>query len=383
LKSQDNYPPGLGLRASSNGDAESDVDVLGLIKEGETRPPRILIVGGAGYLGSILVRRLLHANCNVRVMDALVYGDEGIRELYGRPDFDVVPGDLRNVESTVRALRDIDAVVHLGALVGDPACALDEKLTLEINLDATRTLVGAARGMGVTRFVFASTCSVYGAVDEILDERSALDPISLYAQSKMDSERLVLDLASDDFVPIVLRFGTFYGLSPRPRFDLVVNLLAAKAVTEGKFTIFGGNQWRPFIHVEEGARAVMECLTAADELVKGEVFNAGSDEGNHTLRQIADLIKDFVPTVEAVFEPETKEEANYRVSFAKIRERLGFTATRTISDGIVEIKTAIENGTISDFLDERYSNVKALTEGNRGDMLRHSDPIEIPARKTG
>ncbi len=338
------------------------------------RPPKqairsVLVIGGAGYIGSVLVRKLLERGYHVTVLDALLYGDESIRNLYGHDRFEFIHGDIRDVEAVVRAMQDIDAVVHLAAIVGDPACALNESLTLEINLAATRMIAEVARGFGVQRFIFASTCSVYGASDQILDEHSALNPLSLYARTKIDSERVLLALSDDRFAPVILRFATVYGLSPRPRFDLVINLLAAKAVCEKRITIFGGDQWRPFVHVDDAAEAIVKCLEAPLSVVKGQIFNVGSDEQNYQIAQLGDIIKELLPEVEVVHQGEDVDKRNYRISFAKIRKYLGFVPRRTVADGILEIKTAIEDGRIQDYRDPRYSNYKTLSEGN-ADLIR-------------
>jgi len=330
----------------------------------------VLVIGGAGYIGSILVRKLLDRDYQVTVLDALVYGDESIRDLYDHPNFEFIRGDLRDIETVVRALQYADAVVHLGALVGDPACALDEKLTLEINLAATRMIAEAARGFGVQRFIFASTCSVYGASDQVLDERSALNPVSLYARTKIESERVLLGLNNDRFTPIILRFGTIYGLSPRPRFDLVVNLLAAKATCEKRIAIFGGDQWRPFIHVDDAAEAIMKCLEAPLHAIKGQIFNVGSDDQNYQIAQLGDIIKELIPHTEVVHQGQQVDPRNYRVSFGKIRKHLGFIPRYTVADGVLEVKAAIEEGRIRDYRDAHYSNYKTLCEEGNAHLIR-------------
>jgi nucleoside-diphosphate-sugar epimerase len=332
-------------------------------KSGKRKVRRVCVIGGAGYVGSVLIERLLDEGYAVTVLDALMYGDDGVRHVIDRPGFELVKGDLRNIEAVVAASRLADAVVHLGALVGDPACELDEQLTLQINRDATFTAAAVARGLGIKRFVFASTCSVYGATDDLLDEDSELAPISLYARSKMESEELLLSLNSNGFCPTVLRFGTFYGRSPRERFDLVVNLLAARAVSEGEITIMGGQQWRPFLHVVDGAEAIMRCLEAPAKLVAHQVFNVGSDAQNHRLVDVAETIAGMVPGVRVRFEEAAAEEANYRVSFAHIQSTLGFTPRYTLADGIAEIKVAVESGLVGNYKDAKYSNFKALTSG--------------------
>jgi nucleoside-diphosphate-sugar epimerase len=320
----------------------------------------VLVIGGAGFLGSVLTRKLLERGLRVTIMDSLLYGDEGIRDLYGDPGLRVIQGDLRSVETVVRACRDADATVHLGALVGDPACAVDEELTLQVNLQATHTVVDVARGLGIRRLIFASTCSVYGASGEFLDEDSPLSPMSLYAKTKMDSEHVVLSMAGNGFEPVVLRFGTFYGPSPRARFDLVVNLLLAKAITEGEIKVFGGSQWRPFLHVEDGAEAIVRCLEAPARLVKGQVFNVGSDDQNHTLGEVAEMISTLVPGLRVRYEGKATAEANYRVSFARIHQQLGFQARHTLIEGLTQLKASLEDGGIPYYDDARYSNYKTL-----------------------
>ena len=342
-----------------------------------TLPRHVTVIGGAGYVGSVLIRKLLRQIPAVTVMDALMFGDEGVRDLMDEPGFNVVRGDLRDIESIVRSLRDADAVVHLGGLVGDPACALDESLTMEINMESTRMIAETARGLGVERFVFASSCAVYGATDELLDEESALAPVSVYARSKMESERLLLDLADETFAPSILRFGTFFGLSPRNRFDLVVNMLTAKAVTEGGITVFGGGQWRPFVHVEDGSEAIVRCLAAPIETVRGRVYNVGSDEENHTMLEVADRIAALVPGALVIREPAAKEEPNYRVSFRRIREELGFVAEHSLDDAVLEIVDAIHAGEVEDYKDARYSNYASMTNGAGTVLRRRREAVRL------
>jgi nucleoside-diphosphate-sugar epimerase len=269
-------------------------------------------------------------------------------------------------------LQYADAVVHLGALVGDPVCALDEKLTLEINLAATRMIAEAARGFGVQRFIFASTCSVYGASEQLLDERSALNPVSLYARTKIGSERVLLGMNDGRFAPVILRFATVYGLSHRPRFDLVINLLAAKATGEKSITIFGGDQWRPFVHVDDAAGAILKCLEAPLQAVQGQIFNVGAEDQNYQITQLGDLVKELIPDVQVVHKGEDADRRNYRVSFGKMQQHLGFTPRRTVAEGILEIKAAIESGRIPDYRDARYSNHKTLSEEGDATPIRRT-----------
>ena len=328
----------------------------------DARIRNVLVIGGAGYIGSVLCRQLLRRGYAVRVLDALLYGAESLAEFKDDPDFELLEGDSRDVCNVFRAVLDVDAVVHLGELVGDPACAIDKVLTLETNLVATCMVIEAARGLGVKRFVYASSCSVYGASREILDERSALSPVSLYARAKIGAEGALLALNGSDFHPVILRFATVYGLSPRPRFDLVINLLTAKAVCDGEITIFGGEQWRPFVHVADVARAIMRCLEAPLGNVKGRIFNVGCDEQNYTIAQVGELIQRLIPEVKLIKRADDTDTRDYRVSFAKIRRELDFEPQHTVEEGVREIEVALRDGRIADYRLWRYNNHKTLSD---------------------
>jgi nucleoside-diphosphate-sugar epimerase len=326
----------------------------------EDKARKVLLVGGAGYIGSALLPILLEKGYHVRLLDLFLYGAEPIRDFLHHPRLEIMRADFRQVDKVVEATKNMDAVIHLGAIVGDPACALNEDLTIEVNLMATRMIAEVAKGSGVSRFIFASTCSVYGACDEVLDEHSVLNPVSLYARSKIASERVLLSLSDSNFAPTVLRFGTIYGLSGRTRFDLVVNLLTAKALVEGQITIRGGDQWRPFVHVHDAALAVFKTLEAPFSLVKNQTFNVGSNEQNYTIYQIGKIINQFVPAAQIVDEGPDTDRRNYRVNFNKIRDILGFAPAWVVEKGVAQVIEAIESGKIMDYRDPRYSNVKFL-----------------------
>lgn len=322
----------------------------------------VLVIGGAGYIGSVLCRELLDKGYSVRILDAFLYGQESLTDLIRHPRFTVVEGDSRDVSAVFRAMLDMDAVVHLGELVGDPACALDEKLTLEINLAATRMVAEAAQGCGVKRFIYASSCSAYGASTRLVDERSALNPVSVYARAKIGSEQTLLGLNGPNFHPVILRLATVYGRSPRPRFDLVINLLTAKAVCDGEITIFGGDQWRPFVHVADVAQAILLCLAAPLASVKAGVFNVGSDEQNYTITQVGELIHRIIPQTRLVNHGNDADERDYHVSFARIRRELGFKPDYTVEDGVREIEAALRARQIENYQDKRYSNYMTLRD---------------------
>lgn len=330
----------------------------------------ILVIGGAGYIGSGLLPRLLERGYTVRLLDLLMFGKEPIAHVIHHPNLEIIQADFRQVDKVVEAMRGVDTVVHLGGLVGDPACALDENLTTEINLVATRTIAEIAKGMHVKRFIFASTCSVYGASDMVLNERSNLNPVSLYARSKIASEQVLNKLQSDDFSVVILRFGTIFGLSGRTRFDLVVNLLTAKAIVEKKITVFGGDQWRPFVHVDDASLAVMLATEAPKERVHNQTFNVGGNEGNMTLGMVGELVKKLVPDAELIDSGRDGDRRNYRVDFSKIRNMLGFVPQWTVEKGIQQVIEALRGGKVRDYRASLYSNVKYLTEDTASDSVK-------------
>ncbi|MCA1723322.1 MAG: NAD(P)-dependent oxidoreductase, partial [Thermomicrobia bacterium] len=322
----------------------------------------VLVTGAAGYIGSILVRRLLERGYHVRVLDRLMYGDDAIRDILGHPHLELVVADFRDHAVVARAMQGASVVIHLGAIVGDPACAIDEDFTIGTNFEATRIIAAAAKRAGIRRMIFGSTCSVYGASEEMLDETSALNPVSLYANTKIAAERALLDLADADFAPVIMRFATAYGHSYRPRYDLAVNVMTAKAVTEGQITIHGGDQWRPFVHVDDIARALVLALEAPIAAVAGETFNVGSDAQNHQLREVGEIIQRLIPHADVLTNDLVTDKRNYYVHFTKIRETLGFMPIHTLEASIIEMKEALDNRVVRDYRDRRYNNHQFLSQ---------------------
>jgi nucleoside-diphosphate-sugar epimerase len=327
--------------------------------EPRTRPSnkvkRVLVLGGAGYLGSVLMPRLLARGYKVRALDSFLYGESSIEALKRHPDFEAVKGDIREIQPVVDAMKDCDAVIDLAAIVGDPACDENRQLAVEVNRAATRMLIDIASGYGIRRFLFASSCSVYGASDFLMDENSQVAPISTYARTKVDSENLLIAAGGPNFHPIVLRLGTLFGLSYRPRLDLVVNLLTARAAITGKITVFNGTQWRPFLHVSDAARAFILCLEANPGVVSGGIFNVGDYELNHQLMDISEKVAKVVPFVE-ISHVDNGDKRNYRVSFDKIHSRLGFRCERTLDEGIAEMYQWIKTTKISDVTAAQFNN---------------------------
>jgi len=341
----------------------------GLAVGATRREKSVLVIGGAGYIGSALLPKLLDEGYRVRVLDLFLYGTNPIAPVLNHPELEIVRADFRRVDALVAGMQGVDHLVHLGGIVGDPACAIDEDLTIDVNLAATRLIGQVAKGNGIKHFVFASTCSVYGAAREVLTENSALNPLSLYARSKAASEKLLLEMADDRFTPIIVRFGTIHGLSGRTRFDLVVNLLSAKAVFEGCITVFGGDQWRPFLHVDDAAIAVAQLLCLPPGR-GAEIFNVGSNSENYTIAQVGQIIKRIVPEAELVVEPSGPDRRDYRVSFTKLHRMIGFKPQWTVEDGVRQVVAAIRAGEISDYREAHYSNERYLHEINGNGLDR-------------
>lgn len=343
------------------------------IKNPATNPnanSRILIIGGAGYVGSVLCRELLKLNYKIRILDLLLYGNESLKYLSTLPRVVETPqalqcqiDDFRNVNKVIEAMVDIDIVIHLGAIVGDAACQINPNNTIRTNYIAPRNIALIAKAFGVKRMVFASTCSVYGCSYKFRlteDDPKVLNPVSLYARTKINAEQAILATTSNTFSPVILRFATIYGISPRPRFDLVINLISAQAQTERKITIMGGQQWRPFVHVTDIANAIIKVIQAPNELVRGEIFNVGASKENYQINQIGRIIKSLYPRTQIFTEAKILDKRNYYVKFDKIKNTLNFTNSRTISDGVKEISHALQTGEIKNYRLPRYNNYLAL-----------------------
>jgi len=322
----------------------------------------IMVTGGSGYIGSHLVRQLLDKGYAVRNLDKLAFGDGATKELQGHPNYSHIAGDIRHIEDVVAAAKGAYGVIHLAGIVGDPACDLDHDVTWSINLEATKLMVECCKYAGIQRFVFASTCSVYGAADDYtLNEGSVLNPVSLYAETNLASERIILKgFEGTKVVPTIVRFATVYGASRRMRFDLVVNIMTAKAVKDGTVRVFGGDQWRPNVHCQDAAGGLLACLEGSEERVKNEIFNIGSDEQNYKIQELGELVARCVPGTKVETMGESPDRRSYKVSFEKARQVLGFTPRFRVEDGVAEIQRMLENGNVENYQADRYYNVRYL-----------------------
>lgn len=318
----------------------------------------VLVTGGAGYIGSVLVRRLLAAGREVRILDRMLYGARGLEGLEEEPRLTVLRRDLRDPRVHDAALAGVTQVIHLAAIVGDKACAADEERAVQTNWTATVAFAGRALSTGVKRFVFASTCSVYGeGRGEVLTEESPVRPLSLYAETRHHAEQGLLELHGDPgFEVVLLRFGTVYGLSPRMRFDLVVNFLAQQAVRKREVSIFGGSQWRPFVHVADIARAIEMGLSGPLPAGGPPVLNVGDNLENYQLGDLKEEIEERIPGTRVRIVPEAVDARTYRVSFDRIESLWGFRASRRVGDGLAEVAEAVRSGRILDPDDPSYRN---------------------------
>jgi nucleoside-diphosphate-sugar epimerase len=321
---------------------------------------KVLLTGGAGYLGSVLSLQLTKAGHDVRVLDALMYGGESLLPLAGQKGFEFQRGDIRDPQAVRTALQGVEGVIHLASIVGDPACAAQPDVARAVNLDASLALIEAARKADVKRFIFASTCSNYGKMRDtsvLATEESELRPVSLYAETKVGVEKALLALPPEPMAGTVCRFSTLYGLSPRMRFDLTVNEFVMEMMMHRKLVVYGEQFWRPYVHVRDAARAVAMVLEAPSERVAGQVFNVGDTRENYRKADLLELILERVPDAHVQSVPKAEDPRDYRVSFERIRTRLDYSITRRVKDGIGEIASALESGLIHDPKSPAHYNV--------------------------
>jgi nucleoside-diphosphate-sugar epimerase len=317
---------------------------------------RVLVVGGAGYLGCVLTQRLLHRGFRVRVLDSFIYGRRSLDSLSDTENLEIVEGDLRNIHTCVNSLTETDAVVLLAAIVGDPASKVRPTETIETNVLAAQALASACKLHHINRFLYASTCSVYGVGANQLDEQAALNPVSLYARTKIESEKIILGMGDEYFSPTILRMGTLYGYSPRMRFDLVVNTMSMKSYVDGKIQVFGGKQWRPLLGVEDAADVYIRCLEAKLSEVGNQVFNVGSDDQNYQIEEVAEIIGEALGSIPISRDNTNLDARNYRVSFAKLTRALGFRSRQKIDEAARLIFEKLRSGVIRNPAQRIYYN---------------------------
>jgi nucleoside-diphosphate-sugar epimerase len=323
------------------------------------KAPKTLLVGGAGYIGLVLAKRLLDQGRSVTILDNFLHGRTDLSSISDHKNFKLLEGDFRNLDLATQALKDHDEIVLLAALVGEPLCDLYPEEALTTNYSGAIAFFKAARDNHIKRFIFTSTDSCYGTREnEKLDEYSPLAPISLYSDLKAKAETEMLNYPhKDGFCHTVLRLATVYGLAPRTRFDLAVNLLTREAALKGKASIFSGEQWRPLVHVTDVARAFQLVLDSSPTKTSSQVFNVGHNRHNIQFKDLAQLLKKEFPKADINIVEAQPDLRDYYVTFDKISNILGFKPLTEIEDGIRDLKKALLSGTITDPYHRLYRNI--------------------------
>jgi nucleoside-diphosphate-sugar epimerase len=318
------------------------------------------VTGGTGYVGMKVVEQMQAAGREVRVIDVILHGQEDLAAEQRRSGVELIVADIRDDRARRAALEGVDEVVHLAAIVGDPACALDPDRSTDVNVNATKSLLADARAAGVEKLVFASTCSNYGRMEDPtvpVTEDGVLAPVSLYAEQKVGMETAILSDEYAGLQPTCLRFATVYGAAPRMRFDLTVNEFTRDLWADRELDVFGEQFWRPYIHVADAGRAVRTVLDAPREKTASEVFNAGRSGENYTKQMLVEEIQRQVGRGKVSYVKRDEDPRDYKVSFDKIRDVLGFETELTVPDGIAEIVQALDEDRWPDPWGARYRNI--------------------------
>ncbi len=321
---------------------------------------RVMVTGGAGYVGAVLVPKLLAAGHAVTVLDLYLYGDEALEGCRGHPNLREIRGDLRDANVVADALAGCDAVIHLACISNDPSFELNPALGRSINLDAFRPLVRAAKAAGARRFIYASSSSVYGVKEGVeVTEDLSLEPLTDYSRFKAACEAILEEERAPGFVTLTIRPATVCGYSPRQRLDVIVNILTNHAVNAGRVKVMGGAQLRPNIHIDDMCDVYLTGLALPDETIDGKIYNAG--EKNHSVAALADIVRSVVgPHVQAEVLP-SDDPRSYHVSSEKIAREWGFRPRRTIEDAVRDLVAAFAAGKLPDAMnDRRYYNIRTM-----------------------
>lgn len=321
---------------------------------------KVFVTGGAGYVGAVLVPKLLGEGHHVKVLDLYIYGDNVLGAVKGNPGLVEVKGDIRNRALLEKEMAGYDTVIHLACISNDPSYELDPALGKSINYDSFPGLVGAAKKAGVRNFIYASSSSVYGIKEEPeVTEDLPLEPLTDYSRYKARCEEVLVGEASDDFIVTVIRPSTVCGYSPRLRLDLSVNILTNHAINKGEITVFGGEQKRPNLHIEDMAELYLFLLGQPDEKIHKKIYNAGYE--NYKIREIAEMVRGIINPAIPIKTVPTNDNRSYHVSSRKIREELGFVPKHSIEEAILDLKEAFQAGKVPDPMNDiRYYNIKTM-----------------------
>ncbi|MBX4212083.1 NAD-dependent epimerase/dehydratase family protein [Candidatus Pacearchaeota archaeon] len=354
----------------SNKEAEK---VLAQIKSNGGRK-EVLVTGGAGYLGSILVPMLLQEGYKVHILDRFYFGKKHIMQHQNNPNLKLIEMDISHHENVPHLLKEVDTVIHLSGISNDPSGDLDPNLTIQTNFLATISLARRAKAEGVKKFIFISSCSVYGASGHLfLDEQSEVGPVTLYALSKLQCENELIPLADSKFAVTVLRFATLFGYSPRMRFDLAVNVMAKRALQGKSIYLNGdGTQYRPFLHVKDASRAIMTVMKEDPSITNKQIFNVGNSKLNFMIKDLVPLIQSYFPESKIEKVENSKDNRSYRVSFRKFERICGFQALYDIEHGVREIEKAFKEGELKDMDDPIYYNLEVMKKHIKEPLIEYS-----------
>lgn len=309
---------------------------------------QILVTGGAGYIGSVMIRLLLERGYKVKCLDRFFFGEEALSDEISNPNLELTKDDIRWFNPEI--LNGVDAVADLASLSNDPSGELDPSKTFDINYLGRVRVAKLSKEYGVKRYILASSCSVYGfREDSVLDEKSPTNPLTTYAKSNLMAEEDVLALSDSDFCVTILRQATVYGLSWRMRFDLAINGMVLGLFKNREIPVMrDGNQWRPFVHVKDTSKAFVTVMESPEEKVNGEIFNVGSNEQNYQIRPLAEIVGEALPIPLKIEWYGSPDKRSYRVNFDKIKKSLGFRPDYTPREGALEVYGALKSGKITD-----------------------------------
>ncbi len=321
---------------------------------------RVFVTGGAGYVGAVLVPKLLRKGYDVKVLDLFLYGEDVLDSVKDDPKLKKVKGDIRDRKLLEKEIPGYDTVIHLACISNDPSYELDPGLGKSINYDAFIHLVDVAKKAGVKKFVYASSSSVYGVKDvPDVTEDLPLEPLTDYSKYKALCEDILLKEATDDFIVSIVRPSTVCGYSPRLRLDLTVNILTNHAINKGEITVFGGEQMRPNLHIEDMTDFYAFLLEVPDEKIHKKIYNVGYE--NYKVKDIAQMVKKVIDPALPIITTPSDDNRSYQVSSRKVKEALGYVPKRTIEDAILDLKKAFDAGKIPDSMtDMKYYNIKTM-----------------------
>ena len=318
---------------------------------------KILVTGGAGYVGSVLVPKLIDKGYEVRVIDSMMFGSQGLDPVHHKCD--IIKGDIRNMNHLEKSLQEINSVIHLAAISNDPCSELNPDLTRQVNFNATKNLVNLSKKLGVKRFIYASSSSVYGIKTQLnVTENLTLNPLTIYSKTKVLSENVIKNANTPNFTCVTIRPATICGYSPRQRLDLIVNIFTEQAVNKRKIKVFGGQQRRPNIHIDDITDYYIALLEFPKKRIAGETFNAGYE--NYPIMEIANMVKEIVGNNIVIERTETKDLRSYHISSEKIKRTLGLEPKKTIKDAIKDLKLALESNLIPNPNDSIYRNIETM-----------------------